>query len=235
MKRRILIIEDEEHLALGLKLNMELAGHEVEWAKNGQEGLDCYEKGNIDLIVVDLMMPVLNGNEVIRRIRIKDKQIPLMVLSAKDHVKEKVLALKDGVDDYLTKPFNLDELMLRIDRLLHRSFREKPSTPNEIVNFGGNTLNFALGMAKTVRGEFQLTSQEIKILRIFLENPGRPLSREMLLKEGWGYETGTSTRTLDNFIVRLRKYFEKNPKKPIFFRSVRSVGYMFGPSNKVKE
>jgi two-component system, OmpR family, alkaline phosphatase synthesis response regulator PhoP len=233
-KKSILIIEDEVHIAEGLKLNLNLQGYDVVLAENGKIGIEKWEAMSFDLVVLDLMMPVMDGNSVLRAIRKKNESIPILVLSAKDAVAEKVKCLRDGVDDYMVKPFDLDEFLLRIQRLLQRSVATNMENTLFIENFsfGNNTIDFGLGVAQTREGKIQLTSQELKILKLFISNPGVPLPRERLLTEGWGYKGDTTTRTVDNFIVRFRKYFENDPKNPIYFKSVRSIGYIFDPNGQ---
>jgi two-component system, OmpR family, alkaline phosphatase synthesis response regulator PhoP len=228
--KKILVIEDEEHLAEGLNLSLSLEGYKVIMAKDGQEGVEVWERDQPDLIVLDIMMPRLNGYQVLEVIRKKDARLPILILSAKNEPKDKVKALKKGVDDYLEKPFELEEFLLRIQRLLQRAVWTKP--PPKELRIGESKVNLHRQIAQTPRGEFPLTDQEIKILNYFLENPQRAIPRQELLQQGWGYEASTSTRTLDNFIVRLRKYFETDPKKPHYFISIRSVGYLFNPEGK---
>jgi DNA-binding response OmpR family regulator len=230
-KKRILVIEDEQHIADGLKLNLKLQGYNVKTANNGQEGIKQWESWNPNLIVLDIMLPVMDGYSVLKKIRSKDEKLPVLILSAKGNAEDKIKGLRFGVDDYLSKPFDLDEFLLRINRLLTKQnwyhskkddlFRE------EKYSFGGNQIDFLTYKAKCKAGEITLTDQEVILLKIFISNKNKPLSRKELLKAGWGYSSDTSTRTVDNFIVRFRKYFEKNPKKPKFFKSMRSVGYTF--------
>ena len=181
------------------------------------------------------MLPGIDGLSVLRSIRLEDERIPILILSAKAATDYKVKGLSYGVDDYLTKPFSLEEFLLRVDRLLTRlSWYEEDGTENmtgspekKIYTFGDNRIDFSTLIARNRKGEIQLTEQEAKLLKLFVQNPGKPLSRKKLLEIGWGYTGGTTTRTVDNFIVRFRKYFEKNPKKPVHFKSLRSIGYVF--------
>lgn len=240
MSSKILIIEDEIHIAEGLKLNLSLQGHKITLAHNGLEGLKLWEEVDPDLIVLDLMMPALDGFQVLKKIRAIDEKVPILILSARDQAKDKVKCLKDGVDDYLSKPFNLDEFLLRVDRLLTRSSWTEKSDPDELLDldkefketeycFGPNKIDFILCKGFNTEGEFQLTSQEIRLLKLFIIKKGIPLTRKELLEIGWGYSQETSTRTVDNFLVRFRKYFELDPKEPKYFKSMRSVGYLFTP------
>ena len=215
-----------------LELNLLMLGHEVLLSANGAEGLSHWKEFSPDLVIVDLMMPEIDGIGVITEIRKIDLKIPLLVISAKDSVKEKIRCLSLGVDDYLSKPFNLDEFLLRVDRLLTRYEWSQPKISDaisETFRFGNNTIDFKNLKGITSSGSFDLTSQEIKILKIFIVNPNFPLTREEILERALGYDRGVSTRTLDNFIVRFRKYFEMDPKNPKHFKSVRSVGYIFDP------
>jgi len=235
LKKRILVIEDESHIAEGLKLNLSLQGYAVTVAENGNTGLKAWKAWQPDLIVLDIMLPGIDGLSVLRSIRLEDDRIPILILSAKAATDYKVKGLSYGVDDYLTKPFDLEEFLLRVDRLLTRlSWYEESATGNKDDiqeknnhTFGDNCIDFSTLIARGQKGEIQLTGQEAKLLKLFIQNPGKPLTRQKLLEIGWGYTRGTTTRTVDNFIVRFRKYFEKNPKKPIHFKSLRSVGYIF--------
>lgn len=240
MGSKILIIEDEIHIAEGLKLNLSLQGHNIILAHNGIEGLKLWGEEKPDLIVLDLMMPALDGFQVLKKIRSEDEKLPILILSARDQAKDKVKCLKDGVDDYLSKPFNLDEFLLRVDRLLTRSSWTEKNDPDELLdldkefkekeyNFGPNKIDFVLCKAFTKDEEFSLTSQEVRLLKLFIIKKGIPLTRKELLEIGWGYSQETSTRTVDNFLVRFRKYFELDPKDPKYFKSMRSVGYLFTP------
>jgi two-component system, OmpR family, alkaline phosphatase synthesis response regulator PhoP len=229
---KVLIIDDEVHIAEGIKLNLELNGHEVHIKENGFLGVNEWKAWRPDIIVLDLMMPIMDGYMTLEKIREEDKKIPILVLSAKDAVKDKVRCLSRGVDDYLSKPFNLEEFLLRIDRLLLRASwgqdgnLESKDTPDEVC-FGKNKVSFKLKKGFRDDLEISLTLQELNLLEVFVQNIGLPLSRSELLEQGWGYSQDTSTRTVDNFIVRFRKYFEDDPKKPEFFKSVRSIGYVF--------
>lgn len=241
--KKILIIDDEKHIAEAIKLNLRMMGHDVLHAINGLEGLNFYNEYAPHLVIVDLMMPEIDGFGVITEIRKKDAKIPILVISAKDQVKEKIKCLSLGVDDYLSKPFDLDEFLLRVDRLLTRMEWSKPAEENtksgkaevdylgESFDFGDHTVDFknlrAYCNKSTKVLTFDLTLQEIKILKVFFAHPNLPMTREEILEKAVGYQPGVSTRTLDNFIVRFRKYFEVDPKGPLFFKSVRSVGYLF--------
>ena len=235
-KKRVLVVEDEDHIAEGLKLNLELKGYTVRIAPDGIAALQDWKEWQPDLIVLDIMLPGIDGLSLLRNIRLEDNRIPILVLSARGDSEDKVKGFSFGVDDYLSKPFNLEEFLLRVERLLFRAARyggegaQKVDTlfPKGLIyTFGGNRIDFGTLTAHGPFGPIQLTEQEAKILKLFIANRGKPISRSKLLAAGWGYARGTESRTVDNFIVRFRKYFEKDPKKPIYFRSLRSVGYVF--------
>jgi DNA-binding response OmpR family regulator len=232
-KPRILVIEDEHHIAEGLKLNLELKGYLVRIAADGMTGLQEWKEWQPDLIVLDIMLPGLDGLSVLRNIRLMDELMPVLILSARGDSEDKVKGFSYGVDDYLSKPFNLEEFLLRVERLLIRA-RGPDRDPvrnhdgfAETYQFGANRIDFGALTALTRNGEIHLTEQEARLLKFFIANQGRPVSRNKLLEIGCGYARGTQTRTIDNFIVRFRKYFENNPKKPVYFRSLRAVGYVF--------
>ncbi|SLM27534.1 Two-component response regulator [Desulfamplus magnetovallimortis] len=267
-KKRILVIEDEAHIAEGIELNLAIQGYDVQVAPDGVMGLEIWRSWSPDLIVLDVMLPMIDGFSVLRTIRADDEKLPVLILSAKSSVEDKVHGLRCGVDDYLAKPFDLDEFLLRVKRLIARGtwsadkkmispFSGSESSGAEEVSginphkddfhghsssisepfsgdsysFGENTVNFITCEALGHGGKIVLTEQEIKLLKLFIANRGRPVSRKDLLEAGWGYSSDTSTRTLDNFMVRFRKYFEKNPRKPQYFKSRRSVGYIFEHDN----
>ncbi len=235
MKERILIIEDDLHIAEGLELNLTLQGYAVKIASNGINGLKTWKEWAPQLIVLDLMLPGIDGMQILKNIRLEDERLPILILSAKVETSDRINGLHDGADDYMNKPFSLEEFLLRVKRLLTRAGwqqqeEEEAATGSGregVYQFGGNSIDFNTGEAVCRAGVIRLTEQELKLLKLFVVNRGRPLSRSRLLEIGWGYAKGTSTRTVDNYIVRLRRYFEKEPKDPEFFKSRRSLGYVF--------
>jgi len=238
-KKRILVIEDEVHIADGIGLNLSLQGYEAKISADGIDGLNQWRSWKPDLIILDIMLPMIDGFSILKTIREQDEKIPILILSARGDTKDKVKGLRYGVDDYLSKPFDLEEFLLRVERLLRKKAwydpdKREPETrvfEGNHYAFGGNQIDFITFKARCRAGDIILTEQEIVLLKLFIANAGKPLSREMLLNSGWGYAKDTTTRTVDNFIVRFRKYFEKNPKKPVYFISRRSVGYVFDPEN----
>ena len=236
-KKRILVIEDEAHIADGIRLNLSIQGYGVKIAQDGIAGLELWRSWEPDLIILDIMLPMIDGFSILKTIRKEDEKIPVLILSARGDTKDKVKGLRYGVDDYLSKPFDLEEFLLRIERLLKKKTWFKGDNKDNNLeykifegnsyNFGSNHIDFITFKASCAAGEIILTEQEIILLKLFIGNKGKPLSREMLLTAGWGYSKDTTTRTVDNFIVRFRKYFEKKPKAPVYFISRRSVGYVF--------
>jgi len=235
-KIRILIVEDEEHIADGLKLNLTLQGYETIIASDGVAALDLWKSWRPDLIVLDIMLPRIDGISVLRNIRLEDQKIPILILSARSTQADVIEGLKHGVDDYLAKPFDLEEFLLRVERMLTRlsmyrsgnlSGAEKLGSIDRVYRFGDNEIDFIESTAQCMAGKIFLTEQEIKLLKLFVSNRGKALSRQKLLEIGWGYTKNMTTRTVDNFLVRFRKYFEKDPKNPEYFKSRRSVGYIF--------
>jgi two-component system alkaline phosphatase synthesis response regulator PhoP len=235
-RKHILIIEDDIHIAEGMKLNLSLQKYEVTIATDGPSGLRCWKEVQPDLIVLDIMLPRIDGLTVLQNIRLEDERIPILIVSAKGAPDEKIKGFSYGVDDYMSKPFNLDEFLLRIERLMTRSSWSRDEGEGDRAGlaslprtyaFGDNLIDFAACTALCKCGQVVLSEQEVKLLKLFIYNRGKPLSRGKLLEIGWGYTKDTTTRTVDNFIVRLRKYFEDNPKKPVYFKSLRSVGYLF--------
>lgn len=228
--KRILVIEDDPHIAEGIKLNLRLKGYVVELALDGITGLRSWEEWRPDLIVLDIMLPGIDGLTLLRTIRLEDERIPILILSAKGDSQDIVKGFIYGVDDYLAKPFNLDEFLLRVERLLLRASAqiEPAGQAQELIyRFGDNWIDFRTLSAQGVQGPFKLTEQEVKLLRLLIAHRGKPVSRGMLLEIALGYPRDTQTRTIDNFMVRFRKYFESNPQKPVYFKSLRSVGYIF--------
>jgi len=234
--KRILVVEDEEHIAEGIKLNLLLQGYDVMIAPDGVSALQKWKEWQPDLLVLDIMLPGIDGLSVLQNIRLEDERIPILILSAKSDSEDIVKGLSFGVDDYLAKPFNLEEFLLRVKRLLKRVSwtraengfdRSILSAVPQTYRFGDNQIDFKTSTARCRRGKIFLTEQEIKLLKLFIARRGQSLSRKEILEIGWGYTGGMTTRTVDNFIVRFRKYFEKDPKNPVYFKSLRSVGYMF--------
>ncbi|MFT6013751.1 MAG: two-component system alkaline phosphatase synthesis response regulator PhoP [Chitinophagales bacterium] len=229
MVTRVLLAEDEKSLRDGIKLNLELEGYEVEEAVNGSEALTKFGGQRFNLVILDVMMPEVNGLEVCEKIRLTDSETPILFLTAKDTSMDKVNGLKLGADDYLTKPFNLEELLLRTKILVKHSLK---GTEEEIelskYSFGDNNINFSTYEALNFENEsINLTKKETALLKLLVDRKNQAVSRQQILQYVWGYDVFPSTRTIDNFILSFRKYFEKDAKRPEYFHSIRGVGYKF--------
>lgn len=225
---KILLVEDEETMALGLEYNLTEEGYKVDWAKDGKEAIKYFEEREYDLIILDIMLPYFNGFEIAETVRSKNPQMPILMLTARTGVEDKVKGLELGADDYLAKPFHLNELLLRVKGMLKRkSWYSKAITNQPVFKFGSNEINFENLKCKKGKNEFQLTTYEAMIMKYLIENKGKVVSRKELLENVWHLNPEVETRTVDNFIVRLRKYFEKDPSNPVFIVSIRSAGYIF--------
>jgi two-component system alkaline phosphatase synthesis response regulator PhoP len=206
-----------------------MEGYEVTSAFDGPEALKCVENEFFDLIIMDVMLPELDGISVVENIRLQGNEVPVLILSAKNSSADRILGLKKGADDYLTKPFNLEELLLRVNKLIHKSQRisAKESVADE-YNFGGNNINFKALEGTNKQGKkIGLTKKEAMLLKLLIENKNEVVPREKILQAVWGYNVYPTTRTIDNFILNFRKYFEEDSRNPKHFHSVRSIGYKF--------
>src|ERR1700712_3004281 len=228
-KKSILLVEDEENLQEALKLNLELEDYEVTCAYDGLEALKAVQQEHFDLMILDVMLPELDGISVCESIRLQNNDIPILILSAKNSSADRVLGLKKGADDYLTKPFNLEELLLRVNKLVEKSHRLKERTPlAQIYTFGKNQVEFNALECITKDGKkITLTKKEIMLLKLLIENKNEVVTREKILQAVWGYNVYPTTRTIDNFILSFRKYFEEDSRNPKYFHSVRGVGYKY--------
>jgi len=224
----ILLVEDEPSIARGLIYNLEEEGYRVTHAATGEEALRQAARETFALVVLDLMLPGISGIEVCRRLRLQDTRLPILILTARGHEDDRVKGLAAGADDYMIKPFSLEEFLLRVKGMLRRSAWYRPDAVREgQYAFGGNEVNLQEGWARTKLGQFDLTDLEARMLRLFFQREGEILTRTELLESVWGMAPDTETRTLDNFIVRLRKYFEPDPGRPVHFLTVRGRGYRF--------
>ena len=235
----ILVVEDEEHLAIGIKFNLEAEGHEVITVGDGQAALDRLEavEPPIDLVVLDLMLPGMSGYAVCETIRARGSTVPVVMLTARTLVEDRIRGFDAGTDVYLQKPFDLEELLSIVRNLLARRPRIERS-PDEraaagngdrepAFRFGSSTVNFDTWEATARGAPVRLTNLEMKLLRYLVEHEGVVVSREELLKNVWGMTRAPATRTVDTFMLNLRKYFEDEPSKPVHFLSVRGTGYRF--------
>jgi len=228
-KPSILLVEDEENLHEALKLNLELEGYSVTSAYDGAAALKAVQEEYFDLIIMDIMLPEIDGISVIQTIRLTHTEVPILILSAKNNSEDRVLGLKKGADDYLTKPFNLEELLLRVEKLIDKNKRlQERSTLGDTYTFGGHMVNFKAQQATTANGEtIDLSKKEVMLLKLLIENKNEVVPREKILQAVWGYNVYPTTRTIDNFILNFRKYFEEDSRNPKHFHSVRGVGYKY--------
>lgn len=225
----ILLVEDEENLRDTLRLNLELEGYEVTVSGDGADALQKVRERHFDLVVLDIMLPEIDGIAVCETIRLRDGDLPILMLSARSASGDRVLGLRTGADDYLTKPFHLEELLLRVEKLIARGRVQQEKQPSEAVyRFGGNTVDFNAQEAVNARGErISLSQKESMLLKLLIANRNQVVSRERILQSVWGYHVFPTTRTIDNFILNFRKYFEEDSRLPRHFHSVRGVGYRF--------
>jgi two-component system alkaline phosphatase synthesis response regulator PhoP len=228
-KATILVVEDEENLKEALKLNLELEGYEVSCASNGLEALKKLETEFFDLVIMDIMLPEIDGITVTETLRLQNNEVPVLIVSAKSSSADRVLGLKKGADDYLIKPFNLEELFLRVQKLIEKNKRINTGTSiSGSYDFGGNHIDFKAQQARNYKGELiELSKKEVMLLKLLIENKNEVVSREKILQSVWGYQVFPTTRTIDNFILSFRKYFEQDSRNPQYFHSVRSVGYKY--------
>ena len=231
-KPRLLLVEDEEHLAAGLKLNFELEGWSVEHASTGRQAGRLMLQGPFDVILLDVMLPDIDGFALCQKLRDAGNTTPVLMLTARDSVEDRVEGLNVGADDYLAKPFDLAELTARIRSLLRRQTwqkRDEPAQPSSVYRLGNAKIDFARHHVVAGDEELHLTKLELDLLRYFIDNPGRVLSREELQQQVWKLHDYPNRRMVDNFIMRLRRHFEPDPSDPKFFLSVRGAGYKFVP------
>src|SRR6185369_6107152 len=222
-KPHIMLVEDEIHLARGICFNLEQEGCRISHFESGEKALTALEVEHFDLIILDVMLPGMDGFQVCRAVRKLDPRVPILMLTARSEDADRVSGLENGADDYLTKPFNLSEFLLRVKGMLRRPSWYRPEPVEEGYHFGANEVFLLSYRAKTAQGEIDLTEMEVRVLSLFFQKEGEIIPRGELLHSVWGYTTDTETRTLDNFIVRLRRYFEPDPSKPVHFQTMRGV------------
>lgn len=226
---RVLVVEDDPSIRKALQINLQLEGYQVLAAEDGEEALQLcsHAAGLPDLVLVDLMLPRLSGLDVIRELRLRDQDLPIVVLSAKDQEGDKVLALSLGADDYITKPFGLAELLARVRVGLRRGKRQR-RPPASTGKTGGRIQIDLAGRRLLVAGEeVETTAKEFDLLHLFMGHPGQVLSREQIMERVWGEHC--TLRTIDNFVLRLRSKIEANPETPVLIETVRGIGYRYNP------
>jgi two-component system, OmpR family, alkaline phosphatase synthesis response regulator PhoP len=228
-KFSILLVEDEENMHETLRFNLEMEGYSVSSAYDGIQALKAVQDEYFDLIIMDIMLPEIDGISVTQNIRLTNNEVPILILSAKNNSADRVLGLKKGADDYLTKPFDLEELLLRVQKLISKSKKlQERSTIGDSYSFGGHSINFKAQEAVNAKGEkIELSKKESMLLKLLIENKNEVVTREKILQSVWGYNVYPTTRTIDNFILNFRKYFEEDSRNPKHFHSVRGVGYKY--------
>ncbi len=228
MSHRILLVEDEAHLLEAIKLNLELEGYHVSTANTGRKALKIVKEERFNLIILDVMIPEIDGLQVAETIRLENTEVPIMFLTAKNTTEDRIAGLKRGADDYLTKPFNLEELILRAGILVKRGLRGDEQKNINSYRIGNKVVNFTKYELQDDDGNITpLTKKETMLLKLLVERRNEAVSRELILETVWNYDVYPSTRTIDNFILAFRKYFEPDAKQPIYFHSIRGVGYKF--------
>jgi two-component system alkaline phosphatase synthesis response regulator PhoP len=228
----ILLVEDEENLHDTLKLNLELENYSVTSAYDGKQALKAIKDEYFDVVIMDVMIPEIDGIAVTETIRLQNNEVPILILSAKNSGADRILGLKKGADDYLTKPFNLEELLLRVDKLIQKNKKlQDKQTVGDLYDFGNNKIDFKAQQATSWNNELiELSKKEAMLLKLLIENKNEVVTREKILQSVWGYNVYPTTRTIDNFILNFRKYFEPDSRNPQYFHSVRGVGYKYTES-----
>jgi two-component system, OmpR family, alkaline phosphatase synthesis response regulator PhoP len=228
-RKSILLVEDEENLHDALRLNLELENYQVSSAWDGSQALKALSDEYFDLVILDVMLPGIDGITVAETIRVQQNPVPILILSARNSSADRVLGLKKGADDYLNKPFNLEELLLRVKKLIEKNekLQDRNTVPDKYV-FGKNTIHFKALEATNEKNErIRLSKKEAMLLKLLIENKNEVVKREKILQSVWGYNVYPNTRTIDNLILNFRKYFEEDSRNPRHFHSVRGVGYKY--------
>ena len=233
---KILIVEDEQHIADGLRFNLEAEGHDVSIAADGETALKQLGETTFDAVVLDVMLPGINGFRVARTMRDRADFTPILMLTARGRPQDVLMGFESGTDDYLPKPFDLDIFLARMKALLRRGEWARRASPQvapqtETVVINGRTVDFGNLELTSSDGTIHLTLMEMKLLRFLIDNAGHVVSRKTILEEVWDLQEDTDTRAIDNFIVRLRKYLEDEPNNPKLLRTVRGVGYKYVPKD----
>ncbi len=232
---RILLVEDELSLAEGIRLNLELEGLPCEWTPRGDEALKRILGEPWDLVILDVMLPGMDGFSVCERVRDAKNYTPILFLTAKNTEDDRVHGFEMGGDDYLGKPFQVKELMVRVRAILRREAWYRNRSLAGRQKFGEHWVDFENYCGSGPSGSFQLGVKECMILKLLMESPGQVVSRTEILDRVWGEEAYPTTRTVDNFIVRIRRVMEDDPHRPRWIHTVRSVGYTFDPEGRVRK
>lgn len=223
-QKKILIVEDDFNMRVGLQDNLEFEGYQVVCAESGEEGLTLFSSEQPDLIILDVMLPSMDGTDVCRELRAAKEHIPIIMLSARGSEIDKVVGLETGADDYITKPFSIRELLARIKAVLRRFEVQKPG---QVYRIGDAEINFRSHEVRAQGALVEFTAKEFELLKCFIENRGVVLSRDLLLEKVWEVDSDTTTRTVDNHVLKLRKKLEPSPDAPHYFITIYGVGYKF--------
>jgi len=222
--KKILIIEDDLHMRVGLQDNLEFEGYQVLCAASGEEGMELFSLERPDLIILDVMLPNMDGTDVCRKLRAEKQHIPIIMLSVRGSEVDKVLGLETGADDYMSKPFSINELLARIKAVLRRL---EIKEPEQLYRLGVVEIDFLHHEVRKNGKLIEFTAKELELLKCFVRNIGIPLTREALLEKVWEMDSETTTRTVDNHVLKLRKKLEETPDTPRFFITIYGVGYKF--------
>jgi DNA-binding response OmpR family regulator len=225
--KRILVIEDEPQMRLGLRDNLELEGYQVETAVDGDEGLQKAASFSPDLVILDVMLPKKSGFDVCRDLRARSIATPIVMLTARSAETDKVLGLELGADDYVTKPFSITELLARVRAVLRRTAAAAPAPAADVIRIGDIEIDFKLHQARRGKARLEFTAREFDLLRYFVQHTGQVVTREQILNEVWGYEEFPTTRTIDNFVAKLRQKIERAPHAPEHILTIHGSGYKF--------
>lgn len=230
--RKILLVEDDPNLADGLLMNLEGEGYEVVHVSHGDQVLEEFNRGNFELLLLDIMLPGMDGLTICRKIRAGGSTVPILFITARDQTEQKVEGLLAGGDDYITKPFEVAELLARIQGIFRRqAWLASPDTLDDSLEFDGRYINFKTYQAKGPSGTHDLTRKECMVMKYLVERKGEVVTRDQLLDGVWGYNIYPTNRTIDNFILKLRKVFEDDPANPVYIETVRGAGYRFTLKN----
>jgi len=226
--KTILLVEDDPNLADGLMMNLEAEGYQAVHIDNGSNVINEFERGNFDLILMDIMLPGVDGLTLCKQIRTSGSKIPILFISARSETDEKIEGLLAGGDDYITKPFDVSELLARIQGIFRRqAWLGTAEEVEEVFKFKGRSINFKTFHASGPGGDADLTRKECMVMKYLIERAGEVVSRDQLLDAVWGYHVYPTSRTIDNFILKLRKIFEDDPANPVYLVTIRGVGYRF--------
>ena len=226
--KTILLVEDDVNLADGMMLNLESEGYQVVLVDRGSQVMDVFSKGMFDLVLMDIMLPDIDGLTLCKKIRAEGYRLPILFVTARDQADEKVEGLVAGGDDYITKPFEMAELLARIQGIFRRqAWLAGGEKDLEVYEFDGRKINFSTFEAEGPGGQFTLSRKECMVARYLIEREGQVVSRDQLLDAVWGYHIYPTNRTIDNFILKLRKILEDDARNPRYLHTIRGVGYRF--------